>query len=134
MAIRIFLLPCRTIAQLDQLPPTAGVYYMTAFWRIFYVGQAKNLRKRVNKSHHRYKQFKMLAPFARVHYKDLPVSAIARYESLEIKHLKPIWNYTKVPQFWGLMEIRIEMWFRVIFYATVMAIAIIYLVLKFLFL
>ncbi len=132
MAIRIFFLPCKAIAKLDELPPTAGVYYMTAFWRIFYVGQAKNLRKRVRKSHQRYKQLKALAPFARVHYKILPVSQISRYESLEIKHLQPDWNYTKVPKFWGIMEIFLELWFRVIFYSALMAIAIICLILRFL--
>ena len=132
MAIRIFFLPCKTIANLHELPTESGVYYMTAFWRIFYVGQAQNLRKRVRKSHQRYKQLKILAPFARVHYKILPVSRIGKYESLEIKKLKPDWNYTRVPQFWELMNFSIGIWLRVVFYTLVMLILIICLILKFL--
>lgn len=128
MSIRVFFLPSKAIAHLKQMPEQPGVYYMTALWRLFYVGKAVNLRKRLTIRHQRYKQFKILAPFARVHYRILPKTKISQYEIAEIKLLKPSWNYTRIPKFWGLCGLFLRFWLRFWFYSLTVAIAIGYLI------
>ena len=132
MSIRLFFLPSRAIANLNQLPEASGVYYMTALWRLFYVGKAVNLRKRLTPRHQRYRQLKILAPFARVHYKTLPKKEISSYEIAEIKSLKPDWNYKRVPKFWGLFSLFLRFWLRFWFYISALAIASGYLIYLFL--
>jgi len=124
-------LPSKAIAHLNQLPDQSGVYYMTALWRLFYVGKAVNLRKRLTARHQRYRQIKILAPFARVHYKVLPKAQISSYEISEIKKLKPDWNYTRVPQTWGLFRLFLRFWVRFWFYLIVVLAAIAYLIFLF---
>jgi hypothetical protein len=131
MSIRVFFLPSKAISNLKQMPDRSGVYYMTAFGRIFYVGKAANLRKRLTTRHQRYRQIKILAPFARVHYRILPREKISLYELAEIKNLNPCWNYTKVPKFWGLCGLFLRFWLRFWFYSLA-AIAIIYSIYLFL--
>ncbi|CAN1209460.1 GIY-YIG nuclease family protein [Tumidithrix helvetica PCC 7403] len=118
--MKIFLLPSKSIHKLHELPTEAGVYYVTAFWLVFYVGQAKNLRNRWRKNHQRYNQFKLLAPFGRLHYKTMPASQIATYEKAEIKYYKPVWNYSRVPDFFGLLTLFLGVWLRVIVYTLMM--------------
>jgi hypothetical protein len=108
--MRIFLLPAKSIYQLNELPAEAGVYYVTAFWVLFYVGQAKNLRSRWRKNHQRYNQFKL-------HYKVMPQSEITAYEKAEIQHYKPIWNQSRVPDFFGLLGLFVAVWLRVLVYS-----------------
>jgi len=127
MRIRVFFLPSKAIANLKQMPDQSGVYYMTALWRLFYVGKAINLRKRLTARHQRYRQIKILAPLARVHYKVLPKEKISQYESSEIKSLRPCWNYTNVPKFWGLLGLFLRFWLRFWFYSFALAIAISYI-------
>lgn len=127
MTLRVFFLPSKAIANLKQLPEQSGVYYMTAMWRLFYVGKAVNLRKRLTARHQRYNQIKIFVPFARVHYKVLPQKIISEYERAEIKNLKPCWNYTKVPSFWGLCRLFMGFWLRFWFYGGVVAIALYYI-------
>ncbi|AFY75394.1 putative endonuclease [Synechococcus sp. PCC 7502] len=128
MPIKIFFLPSRAIASLNQMPEESGVYYMTALWRLFYVGKAVNLRRRLTARHQRYKQIKILTPFARVHYKVLPKHQISAYEREEIKSLKPCWNYTRVPKFWGLLSQFIWFWLRFCLFTALVVIAIAYLI------
>ena len=112
MALRIFLLPSKAIANLKQLPEQSGVYYMTALWHIFYVGKATNLRKRLTPQHRRYGQLRILSPFARLHYQVLPKEKISAFEKAEIQSLKPDWNYTKVLKSWGLLKFALGFWLR----------------------
>jgi hypothetical protein len=117
--MKIFLLPSKSIYKLHELPTKAGVYYVTAFWLVFYVGQAKNLRNRWRKNHQRYNQFKLLAFFGRLHYKTLPISEIGTYEKAEILRCKPFWNNSKVPDFFGLLKLFLAIWLRIMLYSCV---------------
>jgi hypothetical protein len=117
--MRIFFLPSKSIAKLHELPETAGVYYVTAFWRLFYVGKATNLRKRWRKNHQRYNQFKIL-PLGRLHYKLMPASKIDAYERAEIQRYNPPWNYSTVPEFYGLIRYFLLVWFKLIFYLVLL--------------
>lgn len=123
--MRIFLLPSKPIGKLHELPTKPGVYYVTAFWVLFYVGQATNLRKRwAGKKHQRYNQFGILAPFGRIHYKTLPAHKLNIYEKSEILKLKPYWNASTVPDFYALVGFFFAVWLRVIFYAAFVILAI----------
>ncbi len=124
MAIRVFFLPSQTLNNLKQMPEKSGVYYMTALWQLLYVGKAINLRKRLTSGHQRYRQLKILVPFARIHYKILPKTKISFYEINEIKNLKPCWNYTAVPKFWGLLGLFLGFWLRFWVFVAVAALAI----------
>lgn len=119
-ALKIFLLPAKPVSKLRELPEEAGVYYVTAFWLLFYVGQAKNLRKRWRKTHQRYNQFRILAPFGRIHYQTMPVSQIRTFEKVEIKRLKPYWNHRGVPSFFGLLGFFLLVWLRVVVYTALL--------------
>jgi hypothetical protein len=114
--MKIFFLPSKAIAKLHELPEVAGVYYVTAFWRLFYVGKATNLRRRWRKNHQRYNQFKILSPFGRLHFKVMPAHRIDDYERMEIQRCKPPWNYSPVPGFYGLVHYFLIVWGSVIFY------------------
>lgn len=127
MAIRVYFLPSKAIADLKKMPEDSGVYYMTALWQLFYVGKAVNLRKRLTARHQRYKQIKLLVPFARIHYRILPKHQISGYERSEILSLQPKWNYTRVPEFWGLFAQFIGFWLCFWFYLSLVAIALGYL-------
>jgi hypothetical protein len=122
---RIFLLPSLPIHKLNQLPTSAGIYYITAFWLVFYVGKASNLRRRWSgRNHQRYNQFKILSPFARLHYKTMPKHKISAYEKAEIDRLKLPWNQSKVPDFYGLLGFFVVVWFRVIYYLVFTALVV----------
>lgn len=119
----VFFLPSLSINDLAQLPDKAGIYYVTAGWRIFYVGRAQNLRQRWQR-HHRYPQFRLLSPFGRLHYRLVKPNCLDRQEKLDIQRLKPHWNYEPIPEFWGLLAFWIGVWLWVIAYTGVsMAIA-----------
>jgi hypothetical protein len=124
---RIFRLPSCGIKDLKNLPNDSGVYYVTGFWWIFYVGKAKNLRRRWSKSHHRYQQFQMLGKFGKLHYRLLPPDMIDQYERQEIQRLTPPWNGTKPPNFFTLLKLGWQVWGRVTIYSviTLLAIAVI---------
>lgn len=113
--MRVFFLPSKAIAKLNELPEVAGVYYVTAFWRLFYVGKATNLRRRWRKNHQRYNQFKILSPFGRLHFKVMPAHRINDFEKLEIKQLNPPWNYSPVPGFYGLIRYFFVVWGSIFF-------------------
>ncbi|MEI6428933.1 MAG: GIY-YIG nuclease family protein [Pseudanabaena sp. ELA607] len=123
----IFRLPACSINELKNLPMEPAIYYVTGFWLVFYVGKAKNLRRRWTKSHHRYLQFQMLGKLGRLHYRILPLSMIDQYERQEIKRLTPPWNGTKPPNFLTLLKLGWQVWGRVIIYSviTLLAIAVI---------
>jgi hypothetical protein len=114
--MRIFFLPSKAIAKLNELPEVAGIYYVTAFWRLFYVGKATNLRRRWCKNHQRYNQFKILSPFGRLHFKVMPAHKIDDYEKKEIQRLKPSWNYSTVPDFYGLIRYFFVVWSSIVLY------------------
>jgi len=116
MPTPILLLPSKPFHRLKELPSRAGIYYITAFGIVFYVGQAKNLRRRWTKQHQRYHQFQQLAPFGRLHYRLVKVSDLDKIEKQEIKRLKPLWNYRPVPSVWGLLALLLAVWLRVIIY------------------
>ncbi len=120
----IFLLPSKPIHRLKELPQKAGIYYVTAFGIVFYVGQAKNLRRRWTKQHHRYRQFQKLAPFGRLHYRLVHPKDLDRIERQEIKRLKPLWNYQPVPGAWGLLSLLLAVWLRVIIYCGLIILAV----------
>ncbi|WP_339367527.1 GIY-YIG nuclease family protein [Thalassoporum mexicanum] len=112
------------IHKLNQLPRSPGIYYITAFWLVFYVGKATNLRRRWSgKNHQRYNQFKILAPFARLHYKTMPRHRIDGYEKAEIDRLRLPWNQSRVPDFYGLVGFFIWVWFWIFFYFALIALA-----------
>jgi hypothetical protein len=111
--MRIFFLPSKAIAKLHELPEVAGVYYVTAGWRLFYIGKATNLRRRWRKNHQRYNQFKIL-PWGRLHYKTMSASKIDDYESAEIHRYRPPWNNSPVPEFYGLMRYFVLVWLKLI--------------------
>jgi Flp pilus assembly protein TadB len=114
--MRIFFLPSKAIAKLHELPVGSGVYYVTAFWRLFYVGKARNLRRRWQKNHQRYNQFKILSPFGRLHFKVMPAHKIDDFEKKEIQRLNPPWNYSPVPGFYGLIRYFFVVWTSVLLY------------------
>jgi GIY-YIG catalytic domain. len=116
----IFLLPSKPIHRLKELPQKAGIYYITAFGIVFYVGQAKNLQRRWTKQHQRYRQFQQLAPFGRLHYQLVKATDLDRLERQEIQRLKPLWNYRPVPGVWGLLGLLIAVWVRVIIYCSLL--------------
>jgi hypothetical protein len=124
---RIFRLPSCGIKDLKNLPNESGIYYVTGFWCVFYVGKAKNLRRRWSKSHHRYQQFQMLGKFGNLHYRLLPPDMIDQYERQEIQRLSPPWNGTKPPNFFTLLKLGWQVWGRVMIYSllTLLAIAVI---------
>ncbi|WP_019502602.1 GIY-YIG nuclease family protein [Pseudanabaena sp. PCC 6802] len=111
--MRIFFLPSKAIAKLHELPEVAGIYYVTALWRLFYIGKATNLRRRWRKNHQRYNQFKIL-PFGRLHYKTMPASKIDDYERAEIQRCQPPWNNSPVPEFYGLIRHFLLVWIGLI--------------------
>jgi excinuclease UvrABC nuclease subunit len=115
----IFRLPARSINELKNLPTEPAIYYVTGFWLVFYVGKAKNLRRRWTKNHHRYLQFQMLGKLGRLHYRILPLSMIDQYERQEIQRLSPPWNGTKPPNFWSLLKLGWQVWGRVIIYSAI---------------
>ncbi len=122
--MRIFWLPSKPVKKLKELPPDAGVYYITALWIVLYVGKAKNLRNRWKTNHHRYQQFKLLHPFGRLHYKVLAASQITSYEKSEITKFRPAWNGTARVTFWNLLSLFIAVWGRVIVYTLLLLMAI----------
>jgi hypothetical protein len=122
--MRIFFLPSKAIAKLHELPEVAGVYYVTAFWRLFYVGKATNLRRRWRKNHQRYNQFKILAPFGRLHFKVMSAHKIDDYERMEIQRRKPPWNYSPVPGFYGLVRYFFAVWGSVMLYLILLGLVI----------
>jgi len=122
--MRIFWLPSKPVKKLKELPPDAGVYYITALWIVLYVGKAKNLRNRWKTNHHRYQQFKLLHPFGRLHYKVLAASQITAYEKSEITKFRPAWNGTARVTFWNLLCLFIAVWGRVIIYTLLLLLAI----------
>lgn len=115
----LFFLPSRPIHKLQTLPEKSGIYYVTAFGIVFYVGKATNLRARWRK-HHRLAQFQKLAPFGRLHYRLVPAKFLKKIEQTEIKRLKPLWNYQPIPKFWGRWLLFFKVWLRVIFYSTLL--------------
>jgi hypothetical protein len=125
----LFFLPSKPIDRLTELPNTAGIYYVTACWQVFYVGKSKNLRHRW-KSHHRHPEFAALQPFGRIHYRLLPHHRTHAYELAEIRRLKPHWNYQAIAGFWRIAKVAIGIWLRAIFYG-VLGIGLLILVLKF---
>jgi hypothetical protein len=112
----IFLLPSKSIRRLRELPSKAGIYYITAFGIVFYVGQARNLQRRWTKQHQRYRQFQQLGSFGRLHYRLVDPKDLDRIERQEIQRLKPLWNYQPVPGLWGLLSLFLAVWLRVIIY------------------
>ncbi len=108
---RVFSLPHCSVAQLSHLPRCAGIYYVTAFGLIFYIGKAKNLRQRWQQ-HHRLAQFRLLAPFGRLHYQTLPAADVAVAEKRAIARYRPYWNNQRVPGFWGLWRLYWGGWGR----------------------
>ena len=122
--LRIFRLPSKPVKKLKELPPDAGVYYITALWIVLYVGKAKNLRNRWKPAHHRYQQFKLLHPFGRLHYKILTGTQIHDYEKSEIQRFRPAWNDTARATFWSLLCLFIAVWGRVIVYILFLLLAI----------
>jgi hypothetical protein len=131
--LRIFGLPSKPIRNLKELPQKAGVYYVTAFWIILYVGKTKNLRNRWKTSHHRYEQFKLLHPFGRLHYRVLELYQLNAYEKYEIARLRPAWNGRARATLWNLLCLFAAIWGRVILYALLVLLAIatiIYLLLR----
>jgi len=121
--VKIFFLPSKSKRRLKELPSEAGIYYMTAFWVVFYVGKSKNIRSRWRK-HHKYNQFEILGIFGRVHYKIMPESQLHTYEKNEITRLNPPWNYSKTLGFWGLIALFMSIWGRVIYYIIITALII----------
>ncbi len=105
----IFRLPSCTIRTLDRLPAAPGVYYITAGWRILYVGKSRNLKARW-RHHHRYPQFAALHPFGRLHYRTLSHHQIALQETQEIQRLQPRWNAQPIPGVWGVLRLRLQIW------------------------
>ncbi len=105
----IFRLPSCTIRTLDRLPSGPGIYYITAGWRILYVGKSRNLKARWRR-HHRYPQFAALHPFGRLHYRALAKDQIATHETQEIQRLRPHWNNRPVPGLWGVLWLRLQVW------------------------
>ncbi|NJK35982.1 MAG: GIY-YIG nuclease family protein [Oscillatoriales cyanobacterium SM2_2_1] len=108
---RVFSLPHCSISRLSSLPPSAGIYYVTAFGLIFYIGKAKNLRQRWQR-HHRRAQVQLLSPFGRLHYRLLPLADLGAAEKLAIAHHRPYWNNQRVPGFWGLWRLYWAVWGR----------------------
>lgn len=120
----VFFLPSKSRHQLDELPAEAGIYYVTAFWIVFYVGRSKNMRSRWRR-HHKHNQFEMLGMFGRLHYRILPESKLQTYEKTEIARLDPPWNYKRAFGFWQLGALLLAVWGRVFCYIifTILAIA-----------
>ena len=123
--IRIFGLPSKPVKKLKELPQDSGIYYLTAFWIVLYVGKTKNLRNRWKTSHHRHQQFRLLHPFGRLHYKVLSINQISSYEKAEIDRLRPAWNRTALnPSLWTLLSLFVAVWGRVIVYALLISLVI----------
>jgi hypothetical protein len=114
----LFLLPSKPINRLYELPPKAGIYYITACWLVFYVGKSKNLHRRWQ-SHHRYNQFAALYPFGRLHYRLLPLAKIHSYELTEIARLKPKWNYQAIANFWQRIGLILHIWLRAVIFLII---------------
>jgi hypothetical protein len=117
----LFLLPSKPIDRLYELPKVAGVYYITAWWIVFYVGKSKNLHRRWI-SHHRHAQFAALYPFGRLHFKTLPAAKIHNYELAEIARLRPKWNYQAIANFWQRIGLMLQIWIRGLFLAAILLI------------
>ncbi|MGQ9864800.1 MAG: GIY-YIG nuclease family protein [Pseudanabaenaceae cyanobacterium] len=113
----IFRLPSCTVRTLNRLPSAPGIYYLTAGWRILYVGKSRNLKARW-RNHHRYQQFAALHPFGRLHYRLLSPHQITAYETQEIQRLRPRWNKREVPGLWGVLWLRCQVWGRIGFYTV----------------
>ena len=103
-----YLPPHLPVANIENLPSVAGVYYFyNAEGKVIYVGKAKNIRKRV-KSHfsnnkiNRQKQ-DFLRETQRISYKQCATELMAHIlESTEIRRLWPVHNRSQrgyLPQF-----------------------------------
>ncbi|MCD6013891.1 MAG: polymerase subunit epsilon [Flavipsychrobacter sp.] len=103
-----YLPPHLPVAELEQLPASAGVYYFyNANGKTIYVGKAKNIRKRVrshfsNNKITRQKQDFMRETY-RISYKECATELMAHIlESAEIRRLWPVHNRSQrgyLPQF-----------------------------------
>lgn len=86
----------------NQLPDHPGIYFVVGEReQLFYIGQAKNLRKRwAGASHHRYKQLarKGLDKIV-IKYILASVSELNELECQYIEQLNPLLNYGKVKKY-----------------------------------
>ncbi len=91
-----------TLRLRDQLPDYPGIYFVVGEReQLFYIGQAKNLRKRwAGASHHRYKQFarKGLDKIV-IKYILASVSELNELECKYIKQFNPLLNDGKVNKY-----------------------------------
>ncbi|CBN56835.1 MULTISPECIES: GIY-YIG nuclease family protein [Kamptonema] len=91
-----------TLRLRDRLPDLPGIYFVVGEReQLFYIGQAKNLRKRwAGKSHHRYKQFarKGLDKII-IKYILASVSELNELECKYIKQFNPLLNDGKVKKY-----------------------------------
>ncbi len=103
-----YLPPHLPIDELEQLPPTAGVYYFyNAAGKTIYIGKAKNIRKRVKSHFSNNKTNKQKQDFLKethhISYKECATELMAHIlESAEIRRLWPIHNRSQkgfLPQF-----------------------------------
>ena len=103
-----YLPPHLPVEDLEQLPPTPGVYYFyNAAGKAIYIGKAKNIRRRVrshfsNNKINRQKQ-DFLRETHRISYKECATELMAHIlESTEIRRLWPVHNRSQrgyLPQF-----------------------------------
>ncbi|MBD2303033.1 GIY-YIG nuclease family protein [Nostoc sp. FACHB-190] len=105
-------LPSVSLNQLHTLPMMAGVYFVTNFDTIQYIGKAASLKSRWL-NHHRIEQFRML-PNVRVHYLLITdVNEITKLEVIEkafIEYFTPLLNGTKMAGYQKQERFRIDLW------------------------
>ena len=88
------------------LPDISGIYFIgdeqnQILYKILYIGQAQNLRKRwTGKTHHRYKQFarKGLDKIY-IYYIEAPLSELDDLKKKYIQEIKPLQKDTKVKEY-----------------------------------
>jgi DNA polymerase-3 subunit epsilon len=93
-----YIPPHLPLEQLEQLPPTPGVYYFyNAAGKAIYVGKAKNIRRRVRSHFSNNKITRQKQDFLRethkISYKECATELMAHIlESTEIRRLWPVYN------------------------------------------
>lgn len=78
------------------LPRTPGIYFVYSGESLLYVGQARNIRKRLG-GHHRKSQFNEVSDL-RIEWENVSIEGLDRAERHYIKSLSPKWNGLKMPK------------------------------------
>lgn len=85
-------------ANIAELSNKSGIYFLINKKKCLYVGQAKNLKKRVNSQHIKYKELLFKFKKIDIYYQFCGKEQLNNLEKAYIKELKPYYNNRQVYQ------------------------------------